>query len=69
MVGYEEKELVAGLLANAADQLGRVVKYVDTMERRDMETVRAELDAADAICMDGPKLIKALRQIERRYVR
>ena len=69
MIGYEEKELMAAILDNAADQLGRACNIVDSIARRDVDTVRAVPDEADLIVIDGPAIIKALRALSRRYVR
>lgn len=69
MIGFEEKQTLADLWETAADALGRAVKSVEQLERRDYDTVRAEPDAADAVCVRGPEVIKALRSLSRRYVR
>ena len=69
MLGFEEKQLMVDVWENAADALGRAVRAAEQLERRDIETVRAEPEAADAVVIRGPEVIKALRTLSRRFVR
>lgn len=69
VIGYEEKELMAALFDNAADQLGRSMAAVEQVARRDADTLHAESDNLDAVLIDGAKVLKALRAVSRRYVR
>ena len=69
MIGYEEREKIAWILDVAANNLGTAIKAIDEMGRRDIETIRAEPEAADLICIQGADIIKALRAIARRYER
>lgn len=69
MIGYEEKLLIADILEDAANRIGKAVLCVEGMAKRDIETIRSEPDAADDVCIKGPEVIKALRLLQRRYVR
>lgn len=68
-MGYEEKELIAWELQQAADWIGRAINLVDRMARRDPETVRSEGEAADKVAIEGPELMRAITQLRRRYNR
>lgn len=69
MIGYEEKELMADVLDDAANKIGKAIRVVEAMTRRDFDTIRIETESADTVLIDGAKVMRALRELQRRYVR
>lgn len=71
-IGYEEKVLIADILNAAAEAMGRAIRAVDQIGKRDVETLRASdraERAADRIVGDGPDVIRDLKELAGRYVR
>ena len=68
-VGAETRELMSRQLGLAADQIGAAVAVVEMLARMEIETVRKEPEASDKIAIDGPELVKAMRQLQGRLNR
>lgn len=69
MIGLGEKALMVALMEQAKQSLANVIVIVETMERRDIETIRSLPDQADLIVIQGPEILKAISAFIQRFNR